>query len=106
MAHSQAVTMENFDDVMDSHPLVVLDFWASWCGPCKTFAPVFETLAEHHSDIFFGTVDTEKAQDLAQAFQVRSVPTVLAFKNGDLIFEKSGLLPPHALERLITDLRS
>lgn len=105
-AGAQTVTMENFEAVVDGHPMVILDFWASWCGPCKTFLPVFEEMARHNPDIYFGKVNTEEAQELAQAFQVRSVPTIMAFKQGELVFEQSGLLPPPQLEKLLESLRT
>ena len=101
---AQTVTFENFESVVDSHPIVILDFWAAWCGPCKIFAPIFDALAAAHPDIYFGKVDTESAPDLAAAFQVRSVPTLMAFKNSDLVFEQAGLLPPPHFEELIRKL--
>jgi thioredoxin len=101
------VTMENFESVVDGHALVLLDFWAGWCGPCKVFAPIFAAMAERHPDVFFGKVNTESpdAQELSQAFVVRSIPTLMAFKNADLVFEQPGVLPPAVLEDLIAKLR-
>lgn len=100
------VTMESFEEAVDTHPLVILDFWAGWCQPCKVFAPIFEQLAELNPDIYFGKVDTERAKDLAEAFQIRGVPAILAFKNGDLVFETSGILPPAQMEELFRQLRA
>lgn len=103
---SQTVTMQNFESTIDAHPLVLLDFWAGWCGPCKTLAPAFEQLAEAHPDILFGKVDIEAATDLAEAFQVRTVPTLMGFRAGELVFEVSGLPLPNQLLDLIEKLRS
>lgn len=102
----QEVTMENFESVVDSNPLVILDFWAEWCGPCRAFAPVFEDASKRHTDVFFGKVNTEVATDLAQAFLVRAIPTLMAFKNSELVFEQPGVLPPAALDQLIDELRT
>ena len=98
------VTMENFESIVDSNSIVFLYFWAAWCKPCKLFAPVFEDAAERHKSVFFGKVDTEGATDLAQAFQVRSVPTLMAFKNTELVFEQPGLISPMMLDDLINKL--
>lgn len=99
------VDMSNFEQVVDGHEMVLLDFWAAWCQPCKILTPVFEELARHNPDIFFGKVNTEEARDLAGAFGVKSVPTLMAFKKGELVFEQAGLLPPNKLEELLGALR-
>jgi thioredoxin len=103
---THAVTSLNFDDIVEKNEIVLLDFWAVWCQPCKMLSPVFEEMAKHHTDIFFGKVDTEESKDLAGAFHVRSVPTLMAFKKGELVFEQSGLPTPAQLEQLVHTLRN
>ena len=98
------INMENFETTVDTHPVVILDFWAEWCQPCKVFAPAFKMMAELHPNVFFGSVNTEKAIELAQAFQVRSIPTLMAFRNGELVFEQPGILPVEHFAALVDRL--
>jgi thioredoxin len=100
------ITMQNFEETVEKHEMVLLDFWAEWCQPCKMLAPVFEELSNHHPEIHFGKVNTEKCQDLAGAFQVKSIPTIMAFKKGELVFEQAGLLTPAQLTKLLESLRT
>lgn len=97
----QALTQHNFNEIIDNNGLVFVDFWASWCGPCKSFAPIFEAAAENNLDVAFGKVDTESEQALAQAFQIRSIPTLMIFKEQIVIFSQPGALPAGALDELI-----
>ncbi|MFC5730881.1 MULTISPECIES: thioredoxin [Nocardioides] len=95
----------NFESTVNSSDIVFVDFWASWCGPCRMFAPVYEKAAAAHSDIVFGKVDTEAERELASAAQITSIPTLMAFKGGTPVFSQPGALPAAALERLITAVR-
>jgi thioredoxin len=95
------LTRENFKDTIDNHPLVLVDFWAEWCGPCRMFAPVFEDLSERHPDIVFGKVNTEAQRELAQMFGIRSIPTLMIFREQIIIFSQPGAMPGSALADLI-----
>jgi thioredoxin 1 len=100
-------TVENpagIDPTKDSG-IVLVDWWASWCGPCRNFAPVFEQAAEKHADVIFGKVDTEAEQELAGAAQISSIPTLMAFRDGILVFRQPGALPAQALETVIEKVR-
>jgi len=96
---------ENFERTVSENEVVFVDFWASWCGPCRMFAPVYEKASAAHPDIVFGKVDTEAEQALAAAAQITSIPTLMAFKNGTLVFSQPGALPASALEEVITAVR-
>ncbi|MCI7550896.1 MAG: thioredoxin [Actinomycetaceae bacterium] len=94
------VTAQNFNDTV-KEGTVLLDFWASWCGPCRNFSPVFEGVSEEHPEYTFGKVNTDEQTELAQAFQVMSIPTLMIFRDGIRIFEGAGALDKHSLEDLI-----
>ncbi len=94
-----------FDDTVMNNSIVLVDFWASWCGPCKAFAPVFEKTSEENPDIFFGKVDTEDQRDLAGSFRIMSIPTLMAFRDQILLYSQPGALPEAALKDLIRQIR-
>ena len=100
-----SLTGGTFAETVERDGIVLVDFWAEWCGPCRAFAPVFEAAAEAHPDIVFGKVDTEAEQQLAAAAGIRSIPTLMAFRDGVLVFSQPGALPADALGELITAVR-
>jgi thioredoxin 1 len=100
-----ALTADTFEQTVVENDIVLVDFWASWCGPCRQFAPVFEAAAEQHTDVVFGKVDTEAEQSLAAAAQITSIPTLMAFRDGILVFSQPGALPAPALEQVITAVK-
>jgi thioredoxin 1 len=98
------LTAENFAEKAASG-IMLVDFWAAWCGPCRTFAPIYERVSEKHTDITFGKVDTEAEQELSIEFDIRSIPTVMAIRDGIVVFAQPGALPEAALESLISKVR-
>ena len=96
---------ENFESTITENEIVLVDFWAAWCGPCRQFAPVFENASTQHTDVVFGKVDTEAEQALAGAARITSIPTLMAFKKGHLVFSQPGALPASALEQVIDAVR-
>ncbi|WP_175955174.1 thioredoxin [Schaalia sp. Marseille-Q2122] len=100
------LTNENFESTIVDSPIVIVDFWATWCGPCRQFGPIFEAASEKHEDIVFAKVDTDAEQQIAMAAQITSIPTIMAFRDGIAIFRQSGALPAPALEELIADIRA
>ncbi|MCX2163683.1 thioredoxin [Corynebacterium auriscanis] len=99
------VTGENFQDTVSQDGIVLLDFWADWCGPCKRFSPIFEDASEKNPDAVFGKIDTEANQELSAALQIQSIPTLMVFRDGILLARESGLLPGEALNDLISQAK-
>jgi thioredoxin 1 len=100
------ITSGNFKDTVERDGIVLLDWWADWCGPCRAFAPTYERVAAKHPDITFGKIDTEANQDLAAAFEIRSIPTLMVLRDKVLLFSQPGALPEAALEDLIRQVRA
>jgi thioredoxin 1 len=96
------LTMENFEEVVTGNDVVIVDFWASWCGPCRAFAPTYEAASELHPDVVFAKVNTEEQQELAGAFNIRSIPTLMVFREKVILYSEAGALPAPALEDVIT----
>jgi thioredoxin len=100
------LTKSNFEDVVTKNDMVIVDFWASWCGPCKSFAPVFEAASEKHADIVFAKVNADNEQELAGSFSIRSIPFVMLFREKVVLFAQAGALPAEGLESVIRQARA
>ncbi|SEU37481.1 thioredoxin [Stigmatella erecta] len=100
------ISKEIFKDTVGKEGIVLLDWWAAWCGPCRNFGPIYEKVSENHKDLTFGKIDTEAQPELAGAFEIRSIPTLMVFRDGILLFEQAGALPAAALEDLISKVRA
>ena len=103
---TQEISKENFEATVSKPGIVMLDWWAAWCGPCRAFAPVYEKASEAHRDITFGKIDTDAQPELSGMFQIRSIPTLMIFRDGIMLFEQAGALPGPVLEELIGKVRA
>ncbi|TCJ00193.1 thioredoxin [Aeromicrobium sp. IC_218] len=99
------LTKDNFESTVTGEGITLVDWWAEWCGPCKQFGPVFENASEQHQDVTFGKIDTEAQGELAAAAQITSIPTLMAFRDGILVFNQAGAMPGQALEQLLQAVR-
>ena len=100
------LTKDNFEQTVNGNPIVIVDFWAPWCGPCRGFAPVFEKASESHPDVVFAKVNSDQQQELAGAFNIRSIPTLMVFRENVILFQQAGALPGQALEQVLTQAKS
>jgi thioredoxin 1 len=100
------LTKDNFEQTVNDNPIVIVDFWAPWCGPCRGFAPVFEKASEAHPDVVFAKINSDEQQELAGAFNIRSIPTLMVFREKVVLFQQAGALPGQALEQVLTQAKS
>ena len=103
---TQDLTVDNFESTITDNEIVLIDFWAEWCGPCKMFGPIYDAVSDKHPDVVFGKVDTEDQQQLAGSFGIRSIPTLMAFRDNVMVFSQPGALPEAAVEDLISQVRA
>ena len=99
------LTSENFKDVINNHDIVIVDFWAEWCGPCKSFGPTFEAASEKFPDIAFAKVNTEEEREMAAGFNIRSIPTLMVFREQVILYAEAGALPASALDQLVEQVK-
>jgi thioredoxin len=100
------ITKDNFEEVVTKNSMVILDFWAAWCGPCKAFAPAFEAASEKYPDVVFGKINTEEQQELAGHFQIRSIPNVMLFRDQVVLFSQPGAMPPAGIDSVIEQAKA
>lgn len=103
---SKIVTAQNIDEILEKNEIVILDFWASWCEPCKIFSPIFESVAKKNPDVFFGKVNTEVELDLGEDFQIRSIPTLVIIKERTIILDQAGSIPEYLLTKIVNEARA
>jgi len=100
------LTKDNFEATVNGNSIVIIDFWAPWCGPCRGFAPIYEQASESHADVVFAKVNTDEEQELGAAFNIRSIPTLMVFRENVILFQQAGALPASALEQVVAQAKS